>query len=97
MSDKIILRVDHFMKNDDFEKVKTDWETRHPECLVIPYTMSVGNPRNCRGHWIEEEDKQWNGHGLNRCSICGYGFSWGQYDKEEMRFCPHCGAQMIKK
>ena len=85
-----ILRMNHFMKEADFNAYKTKWEQENPDTLVIPITMSV---ERTKGKWIYKKDENWRGGGLYYCSICKYGFS-DYYDIELFDYCPHCGAEM---
>lgn len=86
----IILRMNHFMKEDDFIEYKNKWEQENPETLVIPLTMSV---ERMKGKWLYKKDKDWASGAFHYCSICKYGFS-DYYDIELFDYCPHCGAEM---
>lgn len=63
----IVLRMTHFMKKDDFEKEKKEWEEENPGTLVIPCTMEAVNPK--RGKWLKSDIpcEEW------KCSACGGG------------------------
>ena len=50
-----------------------------------------------RGFWIEEEEADWAGGGLWRCSACGFGYSQGMLSIKDLNYCPHCGARMEER
>ena len=87
---KTIIRVQHFMRNDDFEKLKEKWEEENPETLLIPYTMKV---ERTKAKWIYKKDEYYKEGAKHICSNCKFGFGV-YYDIEEFKYCPHCGAEM---
>lgn len=50
------------------------------------------------GRWLPCEDELYAGGGYNKCSVCGYCFSFkGYFELETMGYCPNCGAEMDKE
>lgn len=41
MEDKIILRLAHFVKPEDFKKISEEWEKKIPNAIVIPTSLTV--------------------------------------------------------
>lgn len=41
MEDKIILRLAHFVKPEDFEKIRAEYEAKIPNAIVIPTSLTV--------------------------------------------------------
>lgn len=67
-------------------------------CEGIEYMLNSvpsAEPERKKGKWKEEKDAAWSGGGCVRCSVCGYGYSFGAYhEPDEFDFCPNCGADM---
>lgn len=41
MEDKIILRLAQFVKPEDFEKIRAEYEAKIPNAIVIPTSLTV--------------------------------------------------------
>ena len=89
---RTVIRLNHFMSAEEFDRIKKEWEQKNPDTCLIPYTMSLENHK--RGHWQSIKNSEWNGGGFYKCSWCGYGYSWGQFDLADFNYCPNCGAEM---
>ena len=47
------------------------------------------------GEWILENDEDYYGGEVVRCSLCGYGYSTKAFfEPWNFEHCPHCGAKM---
>ena len=94
MTDKIILRLNTFTKQEDFEAIKNEWEERIPNAIVIPHTFSVENLREIKGRNICDTV---NGHCEFKCSVCGADalvVEGGSLDGGYFKFCPNCGVPL---
>jgi rubrerythrin len=82
---KIILRQNVFMRKEDFEALKKEWEAENPETILVPVTMEALPPMLAR--WAVK----YGNNDILECSACGY-----RYHKQQSphRFCPNCGARM---
>lgn len=63
--------------------------------MLLNVAERAANARPC-GIWIEEEDADWAGGGYWRCSVCGFGYSYGMLEIKDLNYCPHCGAKMME-
>lgn len=89
MSERIILRVNTFMKSDDFEKLKAEWEKKIPGAIIIPYTFNAENLRELRGKNIADTPS------LFKCSVCGWECNDTYTCDSEFKYCPNCGVKII--
>lgn len=87
MHERIILRVQHFMKSDDFEKLKAEWESKIPNAIVIPSTFTVENLRELRGKNLKPKS-------LFKCSVCGWECNDTYTCDSEFKYCPNCGVEI---
>lgn len=88
MSERIILRVRYFMKSNDFEKLKAEWESKIPNAIVIPNTFTVENLRELRGKNISSTPS------LFKCSVCGWECNDTYTCDSEFKYCPNCGVEI---
>ena len=85
--ERIILKVNCFMKSDDFEELKKEWEERIPNAIVIPYTFNVENLRELRGKNLKPPS-------LFKCSVCGWECNDTYTCDSEFKYCPNCGVEL---
>ena len=85
--ERIILKVNYFMKSDDFEELKKEWEERIPNAIVVPHTFNVENLRELRGKNLKPK-------GLFKCSVCGWECNDTYTCDSEFKYCPNCGVEL---
>lgn len=81
---RTILRLDHFTRPAEFDRIKKEWEQENPDTLLIPYTMKLerGRARWERHTYIELA--------YYKCSNCHKPYNW----VDDFNYCPNCGAEM---
>ena len=90
----IVLRMNTFMKKDDFKEYKEKWENENPGTLVIPCSMEVENKRTVKARNIWQSVY---GHCEFKCSLCGADIlivEGGSLDGGYFNYCPNCGVEL---
>ena len=87
---RTILRLGHFTRADEFDRIKKEWEQENPDTCLIPYTMK-----------LERGRAKWEQHGYLgltywTCSACGkpYNKIKDFHYCPDFNYCPNCGAEM---
>lgn len=88
MPERIILRVNTFMKPEDFKQLKEYWERKIPNSIIIPHIFTVENLRELRGRNIS------NTPSLFKCSVCGWECNDTYTCYSEFKYCPNCGVEI---
>ena len=90
----IVLRMNCFMKTDEFKKYKEEWERENPGTLVLPHSMEVENKRTVKARNIWQSVA---GHCEFKCSFCGADIltvEGGSLDGGYFNYCPNCGLEL---
>lgn len=74
--------VDTYIEDDMKEAIKVGQE--------VGYEMAKGKYERPQGEWLHNSDRPDN----LICSVCNCGWDMWRYESKELKFCPHCGADM---
>ena len=88
---RTIIRLNSFMRAEEFDRIKKEWEQENPDTCLIPYTMKL---ERGRAKWrLLRDNKTFT---ECKCSNCGaveyFNHGWKLYN-----YCPNCGAEMEVK
>ena len=91
---RTIIRLNSFIRAEEFDRIKKEWEQENPDTCLIPYTMklergrarweyqNINPPEKIRG--ITENVPVW------ACSNCKHMYM----QVDGFNYCPNCGAEM---
>lgn len=85
---RTIIRVNQFMRAEEFDRIKKEWEQENPDTCLIPYTMKL---ERGRARWEYMKPNGQIKADFWKCSNCKV-VGIGKYN-----YCPNCGAEMEGK